>query len=438
MSIYGIIIHTQRQELQERLQQEQIIERDAFSSFQKLLSSSLVKVITGVRRCGKSILCAQLLKGKKYGYINFDDEKLTGIAPSELDKVLEAVYEVYGQIDFLFLDEVQNIDAWELFVNRLQRQGLNLIVTGSNAKLLSKELATHLTGRHIALELFPFSFREFLKYKKKGLRADTGEEMGLLKRELQEYLEKGGFPEILREPSPSTYLNSLYSTIITKDILMRHRIRFARTFRDLASYVITNFSQEVSYNKLKNIFNLGSDHTTKNYLHYLEETYLLFLIEKFSYKKKESLLENKKSYVIDTGMITAVGFQFSDSLSRFYENIVAVELLRKRAINIDQEIYYWKNAQQEEVDFVVKKKLKVTQLIQVSYSLREESTRKRELRALLKASKELYCNNLLVITSEQEGEETIEWFGIKGTIRYIPLWKWLLHEPELILTGDLS
>ena len=186
MSTYSIIIHTQRQELQEKLQQEQIIERDAFSSFQKLLSSSLVKVITGVRRCGKSILCAQLLEGKKYGYINFDDEKLTGIASSELDKVLEAVYEVYGRIDFLFLDEVQNIDRWELFVNKLQRQGLNLIVTGSNAKLLSKELATHLTGRHIALELFPFSFREFLKYKKKGLKADTGEEIGLLKRELQE------------------------------------------------------------------------------------------------------------------------------------------------------------------------------------------------------------------------------------------------------------
>ncbi len=428
MSGYTTIIQRQQQELQEKLQQEHLVEREAFPIFQKLLSSSLVKVITGVRRCGKSILCAQLLERKKYGYINFDDEKLTGIAASELDQVLEAVYEVYGQIDFLFLDEVQNINKWELFVNRLQRQGLNLVITGSNAKLLSKELATHLTGRHIALELFPFSFREFLKYKQRGSKISTSEDIGLLKKEFQEYLMKGGFPEILREPSPSTYLNSLYSTIITKDILMRHRIRFARTFRDLAGYVITNFSKEVSYNKLKNIFNLGSDHTSKNYLNYLEETYLLFFMEKFSYKKKESLLENRKSYAIDTGLITAVSFQFSPSLSRLYENIVAVELLRRRALNIDTEIYYWKNAQQEEVDFVVKEKLTVMQLIQVSYSLQEESTRKREIRALLKASKDLHCDNLLVITSEQEGEETVDWFDLKGTIKFIPLWKWLLQK----------
>ena len=416
------ILREQREELKEKFAKEKIIEREMFSQAERVVPSRLIKVITGIRRCGKSIFAGQLLKNKSYGYINFDDEKLAGIEPEKLNDLLEAVYEVYGEIDYLFLDEVQNINKWELFVNRLQRQGLNLIVTGSNAKLLSKELSTHLTGRHISLELFPFSFRAFLKYREIALKADTAKEIGLIKKNLNEYIETGGFPETLKEPSPKLYLKNLYSTILLKDILLRHRVRYTKTFKDLASYVISNFAREVSFNRLKNTFNLGSDHTIKNYLEFLQESYLTFTIEKFSYKRKESLVENRKVYIIDTGIIKSISFRFLEDISHLYENVIALELLRKKSID-DREIYYWKNPQQEEVDFIVKEGLKVRQIIQVCYDISDYDTKKRELRALLKANKELKCDKLLVITEDKEGEERIK--GKK--IIYKPLWKWLLE-----------
>ncbi len=414
----------QKKELEEKNKKEKIIERELFPYIKKMLSSKLIKITTGIRRCGKSTFSSQLLEGKNYGYVNFDDEKLTGIEATKLNDVLRAVYEVYGRINYLFLDEIQNIDKWELFANRLNRQGLNLIITGSNAKLLSKELATHLTGRHIALELFPFSFKEFLTYKGINQKTETTEEIGIIKKYLNEYISNGGFPETLTEPSVNIYLKNLYSTILLKDILLRHKIRYERTFKDLASYVISNFAREISFNKLKNIFKLGSDHTAKNYLGFLEESYLIFNIEKFSYKKKESLIENRKSYVIDTGLIKVVSFRFLEDVSHLYENLVAIELLRKKSFNPNLEIYYWKNIQQEEVDFVIKEGLKVRQLIQVCYDISETNTKKREIRALLKANEELKCKNLIVITENYENEEIIK----KKKIKYVPLWKWLLNK----------
>lgn len=428
MDNFNKVLEDQREELKEKFSREKIIERESYSFCKGLMDSKLIKVISGIRRCGKSIFSCQLLGNKRYGYINFDDEKLAGIGADKLNDLLMSVYEVYGKIDYLFLDEVQNADKWELFVNRLQRQGINLIVTGSNAQLLSKELATHLTGRHIAIELFPFSFKEFARYKGMELRVESTKEIGLIKRSLTEYINNGGFPETFNEPNPKIYLKELYSTIILKDILLRHRVRYIKTFKDFANYTITNFSREISFNKMKNIFNLGSDHTAKNYLEFLEESYLIFNIERFSYKKKQSLIENRKVYAIDSGMIKAISFRFSEDISHFYENVVAVELIRRKAIAKETEIFYWKNPQQEEVDFVIKKGLKVSQLIQVCYDISDIKTRGREIRALLKASKELKCRNLLVITGDKEGEEEIEWFGIKRKVRFIPLWKWLLSE----------
>lgn len=427
MSKFAQIIREQRQELVEKLQWGVLIERSAFPQAKQLLSSALIKVITGIRRCGKSIFSAQLLAGKKYGYINFDDEKLSDLPVQQLDEILKAVYEVYGSIDFLFLDEIQNIKGWELFANRLQRQGINLIITGSNAKLLSKELATHLTGRHIVIELFPFSFEEFVRFKQINAYPETTKTIGLLQGALQNYLDVGGFPEALTEPDPLLYVKNVYSTILLKDILMRHKIRYTRTFRDVASYVLTNFSSEVSFNKLKHVFKFGSDHTIKNYLGFLEESYLIFLVERFSYKKKESLIANRKTYALDTELIRAASFRLQGDISRLYENVVAVELLRRKAQDSQKEIYYWKNSQQEEVDFVIKDGLKIKQLIQVCYNLSSDKTKEREFRALLKGSKELHCQDLLVITSDEEGEETFNWFGTSRKIRFIPLWKWLLQ-----------
>ncbi|MFH1682281.1 MAG: ATP-binding protein [Candidatus Woesearchaeota archaeon] len=415
------ILADQKQELEDRSQREKLIERENFSYFHTLASSNLIKVIIGVRRCGKSTLAAQLLGD--FAYINFDDERLSSLKTEELDSLLEAAYQIYPEFKVLLLDEIQNIESWELFVNRLKRQGLNIIVTGSNANLLSKELATHLTGRHVTLELFPFSFKEFLKYKGIKIETETTKGISQVKKELSVYLTSGGFPETLTEVEPKTYLQSLYSTILLRDVLTRYKVRYVKTFKDLANYVLSNFSREISFNKLKKMFRLGSDHTAKNYLGFLEETYLIFLIEKFSYKKKESLLGPRKVYTIDTGLIKAVSFQFSEDRSHLYENVVALGLLRKKSVNPDLEIYYWKNQQQEEVDFLVREGLKVRQLIQVCCDLSREETKQRELRALFKASQELECKDLLVITEDYEAEETVE--GKK--IKYTPLWRWLLQ-----------
>jgi len=419
------VIIDQKEELENLTKREKIIEREFFTIYKKQIDSDLVKVITGIRRCGKSVLSYQLLKHKNFAYINFDDERLVVLETKDLNTVLEVFYEVYGQFKFLLLDEVQNIRGWELFVNRLQRQGFNAVITGSNAKLLSKELATHLTGRHLALELFPFSFREFLDYygfeiNRKPL---STREKGIIKKKFNEYIQRGGFPEALKENTNSkAYLQALYSTIIDKDVVLRHKVKYVKTLKDISNYLLSNTASQVSFNKIKNVFNLKSIHTALNYLSFLEEAYIFFFLKRLSYKYKESLIANRKVYVIDPGFINALSFKFSHNLGKLYENLVAVELLRKKATK-HIELYYWQDIYKHEVDFVIKHGLKINQLIQVCYNIKDYDTKKHEVRALVKASKELKCRNLLVITEDFEGEEIVE----RKKITYTPLWKWLLN-----------
>lgn len=420
------IIVDQKEELKSIFEKEKIIDREALNKYRSFLKSGLIKVITGPRRAGKSILCYQLLKDKKFAYINFDDENLAGLKTEDLNLILKAFYEIYKEPESILLDEVQNIEKWELFVNRLKRQGFNLLVTGSNAKLLSKELATHLTGRHFALELYPFSFKEFLElrnvtYWKESL---TTRQIALIRRELESFLSDGGFPESLKEPNPKRYLSSLYSTILTKDVILRHRIRHIKTIKEVSNYLVSNFSCKVTFNKLKNIFSLKSIHTAQDYLHFLEECYLFFLIEKFSFKVKEKVTAPRKVYVIDTGLINAVSFASSKNTGRLYENLVAVELMRRKAFSPELEIYYWEDYSGKEVDFVLKEGPRIKQLLQVCYDIENYDTKMRELKSLIKAAKEIRAkrSDLLVITSDYEGEERFK----NKTIKFIPLWKWLL------------
>ena len=418
------VIIDQKEELKNIVKREKIIDREFLKTYKKNVSSEIIKVITGIRRCGKSIFSYQLLKDKVFAYINFDDERLITLETKDLNKILEIFHEVYGKFKYILLDEVQNIYGWELFVNRLKRQGFNLIVTGSNSKLLSKELATHLTGRHIALELFPFSFKEFLNYHDITIKPLLStKEIGLIKRKFNEYIKTGGFPETLKDNIiPKTYLQALYSTIINKDVVLRHRIRFITTLKNIASYLITNHSNLMSFNKIKNIFDLKSTHTALNYVSYLEESYLFFFLKRLSFKKKVSLIANRKVYCIDTGLINTLGFKFSKDIGKLYENLVAIELLRKKSLN-DLDIYYWQDIYKHEVDFVIKEGLKIKQLIQVCYNIEDYYTKKREMKSLIKASKELECNNLLIITEDKEGIETLE----DKKIKYTPLWRWLLY-----------
>jgi len=356
-----------------------------------------------------------------YGYVNFDNETLAKL--EDYEDLISEVKQVYRDPQILFFDEIQNLPRWELFVNRLQRQGYNIVVTGSNSKLLSKELATHLTGRHIPTTVLTFSFKEYLKAKKADLDRLTTQEKEEI---LLEYLLTGGYPETaLKNLNATQYLSILFDSIIYKDIIKRYRIRKGPDIERLAVYLMSNLASEFSYLSLAKVLGIKSSMTTQKYCSFLEEAYLIFTVNRFSYKTKQ-IGQNKKVYTYDNGMITAKAFQASPNYGRLFENCVAAHLKRKD-INKEIELYYWRNQQGEEVDFILKKGAKVVELIQACYSLETEKTRDREVRALLNAGKELGCAKLTILTLREEGEEDCEWFGNKGTITYRQLSKWLLQ-----------
>ncbi len=412
------ILLIQKRELEQRLKEKYIGRPVDLKKFE----SNLIKVIIGPRRAGKSFFAVHTLSRLgSFGYVNFDDEKLVEL--KDYNTLINAVNSLYNNPKYLLLDEIQNLEKWELFANRLQRQGYNLVITGSNSKLLSKELASHLTGRYLIINIFPFSFREFLDFENKELTE------GEIKEKLLSYLTYGGYPEpLVKDIDHKDYLSTLFSSIIYKDIVKRFRIRFVQAIEDLAVYLISNIAEEFSYNTLSKITKCKSVHTVEKYLNYLEEAFIFFKIPRFSFKVKEQISSNKKIYCIDNGFVHAKAFRFSSDIGKLYENIVAVEL-KKLEMNGIANIYYWKSDQQEEVDFVVKKGVKVDRLIQVCYDTGDIKTKNREVRALLKAGIELGCDSLFIITEDYEEEEIASWFGIKGKIRFVPLWKWLLTSP---------
>ncbi|MEM0243214.1 MAG: ATP-binding protein [Candidatus Aenigmatarchaeota archaeon] len=412
------ILERQKVEVKEILSKE-IIPRENIKNIEEYIDKPLIKVITGIRRSGKSLLALLLLKDKNYGYANFDEKELTTI---RLDDLLNYLKEVFGDFKFLLLDEIQNVNGWELWVNSLQRRGYNILITGSNAKLLSKELATHLTGRYMEFENFPFSFREFLIFKK----FDTNnllflkEKQGLVKKLLMEYLEKGGFPEYLVYNLDKNYLETLFQSIIYKDVVKRWNIKYPRKIDDLARYIISNYSSRYTFTKLKNSLDFRSVLTVENYIKYLEEAYLIFSLERFSFKVKEMKKSPKKAYCIDTGMINAISVKFSKDIGRLMENLVFLELKRK-GLKENLSIFYGQ-FNNSEVDFVIKEGLEIKQLIQVTYASNKDEIEKGEIRALIKASEQLNCKDLLIITWDYEDELNFE----NKTIKCIPLWKWLL------------
>jgi len=385
--------------------------------------SPLIKVIIGPRRAGKSFFAIHhLSRNRNSGYVNFDDERLADLP--DYDEILVAVDSVYGNPKALLLDEIQNLPKWEIFVNRLARQGYDLVITGSNSHLLSSELATHLTGRYLQTTILPFSFREYLLLSPHELTRQ--EKVSAL----YQYAQGGGFPEPLVKKFPSRdYLVTLFDSIVYKDIVKRFHIRSVQGIEDLAMYLLSNIASEYSYTSLARVTRSKSPMTVRKYLGYLEEAFLFFSLPRFSFKVREQVAANKKIYCTDTGFVAAKVFRVSENRGKMYENLVAIELWRLQQQN-EASVWYWKNAQQEEVDFVVQREDRIMALIQVCADLKDERTRSREIRALLKASRELRCNNLLILSEQEEKTEEAEWFGMRGTIRYVPLWKWL-ERPDI-------
>lgn len=389
------------------------------------LDSKLAQVVIGVRRCGKSTLCIQrLLRSNTcFAYVNFDDERLAGLKTEQLDDILQALYRINGQFTHLFLDEVQNIAEWPLFVNRMLRQGLHLILTGSNANLLGNELATHMTGRYHKIELFPFTFREYCLANDVDVASRSTKASALRMRMLDKYLFQGGFPELMETDAPSDYTLSLLNAIITKDICKRYNVRNKETLWKLSNLVLDRFCQEVSALDMARLLDAGSSHTIENYLSYLVKAYLLQPVRKFSFKSEERK-QRTKYYAADVAFITHHDDVLqTESLGWRLENVVANELQR-RLDHVQEHLYYLKKGRSYEVDFAVVRVTLVTQLIQVTYDFRNPSTKlyNREIGGLLKGANDTHCSKLTLIVMEGKAQD-IEVDG--HTIHIVKASDWL-------------
>ena len=389
------------------------------------LNSKLAQVVIGVRRSGKSTLCFNALRkaGVHYAYANFDDERLEELETQDLDNVLQTLYKIYGKFDYLFLDEIQNIDGWPLFVNRLLRQRIHIIITGSNAKLLSTELATHLTGRHHKIELFPFSFKDWCSIKEVDYTRLTTKNKGLLSKAYDEYFRHGGFPELISgEENPKEYISTLIDNIISQDIKKRYKIRNIDALKRLAHHILNETPTLIVKDTLQNIIGIKSERTLGNYLMYLNQTYLISTISKYSSRSRERA-RNEKSYAIDVAFMDKRENAFSgENLGWRLETIVYLELLRRKAGTVN-DIYYYQG-RSAEADFVVCDGNKTLAVYQVSYDISNEKTRKREIKGCIAGAKATKCDNLFLITDHES--EIIEEDGY--TIQVIPIWEWLTRE----------
>lgn len=388
------------------------------------LESNLAQVVIGVRRSGKSTLCYNVLKPyrNELAYVNFDDERFQELTSNDLNTVLEVLYKTYGDFKYLFLDEIQNIEGWQLFVNRLLRLHLHIVITGSNAKLLSGELATHLTGRNEQIELFPFSFAEFCEAKGVDMHSKTTKAEAMRRAAFDEYLKQGGFPELLYKKNKVRYIDNLVFSILQRDIEQRHAIKYREAFEQLAQHLLNIAPVTVVERELAPAVGLKSNHTVSNYVAFLKQAYLLSGLRRYSVKSRQRI-RGEKVYPIDVALMDGrVDALVGENLGWRLETVVYIELLR-RTRPTERNLYYYKSADGYEADFIVCKTNRVEAIYQVCYDISKEKTRKRELRGLLASSKETGCNNLYLITDFQREEVDMD----GKTIHIIPAYEWLLE-----------
>ncbi len=418
-----------RRELNTGIKREVYVDRAG-----NFLKTNMILSIFGVRRSGKSFIMRQIVKtlidsgldSKETLIINFEDRRFKDFSVTVLDEILDTYLEFIKpeSTPYIFVDEVQLIDRWERWartINELQKA--KLIVSGSTSQIISKELATTLTGRHLDLKVFPLSFNEFLKFKKIEIKnfLDLINKKIEVKRSFREYALYGGFPEVVLGESKNDILISYFEDILTKDIVKRFSVKKIDKLEALAKFYLTNISNSITFNSLGKALKISKD-TVEKYSWYLENAFLFLFLKRFSFSLKEQDNSPRKVYSLDAGLSNALGFRFSENFGKLMENIAAVELLRRAAQNPLMEIYYWKDQSGKEVDFVVKEGIDVKELIQVTYASARDEIAKRELSALKKAMKEFKLNKGLILTDELEGEEEADGLAIK----YMPLWKWLL------------
>ena len=419
------VIQDQREETV-RWAHRAIVDRSETSQIN--LQSDLAQVVLGVRRSGKSTLCqTALLKDKRpFAYLNFDDNRLTRFTGEDLDVALELLYKHYGAFDCLFLDEAQNVPEWHLFVNRLLRQGMHVLVTGSNAKLLSGELATHMVGRYHAVELFPLSFAEFCVFHGVDPMDKTTLGAGLRQRALDDYLRQGGFPELLTEgASAPEYVSALIDGILERDIRQRLRQRSVRSIRIVADYLLSVVPAVLNPHTLGARLELDrAPNTVKTYVDHLCRAYLLITIHKWS-RKAHLRIRNEKLYPVDVALMGG-GRQANsgENVGWRLETVVLIELLRRYRPLSGKVFYYQEN--RSEADFVVCRGNNTLAVVQVSVDISKPNTRGRELRGAVAAAKATGCPEATLVTLHESGEETID--GIR--VRIVRARDWLCTPPQ--------
>lgn len=384
------------------------------------LDSPQAQVVIGVRRSGKSTLCIQTLvrAGVEFAYVDFDDERLAALSTNQLNDVLEVLYKIYGGFKYLFLDEIQNVEGWPLFVNRLLRTKMHVILTGSNAKLLSNDLATHLTGRSSEISLYPFSFAEYCQMKGVDYKQRTTKGIAEQREAFDEYMRQGGFPELMIIKNSKKYITNLVDNILRRDIEQRYHIAFPAQFENMARHLLNISPYIVSTSDLAKTFNFKSPHTVRNYIDYLKQAYMLVGLKKYSPKSKQRVVA-EKVYAVDVAMMNQRENAFAgENLGWRLETIVMIHLLRE-CKQKGWDIYYLKN-RSGECDFVVCNGSKVLQCVQVSYDISSEKARKREVNGLLLAYRQTKCENLLLLTDHES--YNIEKDGHHISVR--PVYEW--------------
>ena len=393
------IILNQRKERDELMSRPYLTRRNN-QDIDLLLNSHLIKLITGPRRVGKSTQAFLMLRDKNFAYLNFDNYSLLDAWDANL--VMRMLDDVYPGYEYILLDEVQNLDAWDLWVSELYRRGKNLVITGSNARMLSSEMATVLTGKYLQVEMLPFSLEEFFDWNKLDLHSVVPEQKTESLVLMDDYLRNGGYPEVVASRQLTrSYLDTLFDSIIWKDVAKRHNVRNVTDLNNLAMYLISNFCNPVSANELTSELGFSSVNTTKKYMDYLHEPYIFYYLSRYNNKLKLMKKAPRKLYVVDNGFVASKAFSLSDNLGRLLENQVFIELVR-RGYDVEKTMFYYRSRNDKEVDFVLRKETQIERLVQVCYDMSSSKTEKREVDSILECAGELKCSNLVIVTNNDK------------------------------------
>ncbi len=411
-----------------------ILREDYLGRLEELVTGSKqVVVITGPRRAGKSFIMRQFARRllalgvaqSDIFFVNFDDPRFMSLDVKVLADLYEAYLEMMSPlgIPYVFLDEVQNVPGWERWVRYIHELGkARIIVSGSNAHLLSHEFGTVLTGRHVNFTVFPLSFREFLKFKEIDEVND-----GIAERLFREYIENGGFPEVVLSREKFRILLDYFDDVLSKDIVQRFKVRKIGALKVLLRHYLSNIGNLTTFSSLERKIGVTAD-TVERFSNFFEDAYLVFLLRRFSFKAREQEKSPRKVYAVDTGLCNVAGFRFSENIGRLAENVVYLHLRRDQIFNPALELFYWKDVHHREVDFVIKEGHQVKVLLQVCWDMSDERVVKRELGGLKRAMRELNCDNAIIITGNEKGQILVD--GIQ--VRLLPIWEYLVSGQRLM------